>query len=177
MQTEGNLFVASQKDLAHGRTAWVQCPEVDGVNAILIHGLAWILTCPQQTDGNAVKLSVPACCTWHFPKEAEELWSLGLTRLFSASDLAEKRMYVIRWRLCSPVPPAHFMLRWYSVKDGHTSALLPARSPPCKGMQGSANPLICGCTVIGKFQNMKLLKPVSSPEPKPYISLMSVNAS
>lgn len=54
-------------------------------------------------------------------------------------------------------------------------------SPSCmflaKGMEGPANPLIRGCTVIRKFQNMKLLKPGSSPEPKPYISLMSMNAS
>lgn len=46
-----------------------------------------------------------------------------------------------------------------------------------KGMQGSANPVICGCTMIGKFHNMKLLKPRSIPEPKLYISLMSMNAS
>lgn len=46
-----------------------------------------------------------------------------------------------------------------------------------KGMQGCANPLTCGFTVIGKFYNIKLLKPRSSPEPEPCISLMSVNAS
>lgn len=36
MQTEDNIFFLSQKYLAHGTTASVQCPEVDGVNAILI---------------------------------------------------------------------------------------------------------------------------------------------
>lgn len=46
-----------------------------------------------------------------------------------------------------------------------------------KGMQGCANPLICGRTAIGKFYNIKLLKLRSSAEPKPCISLMSINAS
>lgn len=70
MQTEGNIFFWSQKDLAHGTTALVQCPEVDGVNAILIHSLALILPYLQHgcTDGNAVKPCVSACCTWRFPK-------------------------------------------------------------------------------------------------------------
>lgn len=73
MQTEGNIFLLSQKDLAHGTTALVQCPEVDGVNAILIHSLALVLLYLQHTDGNAVKPCVSACCTWRFPKKTEEL--------------------------------------------------------------------------------------------------------
>lgn len=70
MQTVDNI---SSESLAHGLTASAQCPLVDGANAILVHTWTLILPYPQHMDNNTMKPCVPACCTWHFPKKAQEL--------------------------------------------------------------------------------------------------------
>lgn len=159
----------------------MQCPELDGVNAILIHSLALLLLYPQHTDGNAwgpVCLHTASCAS---QKRQKSLNPQGWPS-YSLHKVPWKRGQT--WPdhvLCSPVSQPLSCCTGLQrislvLSEGRAALLTPVPALLCQSTQGCANPLIWGI-VTGKFYNAKLLKPRSSPKPKPCISLVHINAS
>lgn len=137
-------FFLSQEDLAHGMTASVQCPEVDAVNAILLHSLVLILLYPQHTDGNAARPCASACCMWHFPKKGRRALILRADQVIlcvRSSGTEDGRGWMMTLQPCTSslfhAALVYKRPRWYSAKDRHTPVLLiPVPSPPCQSHAG-----------------------------------------